>query len=659
MGTPNRQNNLLVKTKKYSAFPFSADVKTTYEIGKVVPFHKVIELMPGESWDCRVQGLTRFLPMSAPVMQRYEQDMIAMFVPYRLLWSEEAPIWDSNKFFNPSTLDANRPAVPFVKISQLFDSNFPQVNKSLFDYLGYPTFSNLYENLLAPTVSKFYLGSFFAVDATGINNQVRFNENASSISSLLDLSAADAGGYIEVVTDSSTVNPIRIYFYQDPSNLDPSDYTEDYPIKCVHTFFSWLLSKFPVGSQDVLAYGSDIQDPTEGSELSTRSIWVKVDSIEKVIAGLPGSYTVEGLWNSYLNYVFTEGVLSAVAEREVSLLPWLAYHKAYSDWFLNTTLIDPDAYMSALYNFTDQLVNDHKTLAEISSGHSSAGTAAAFISNCISDGDPCPRMWMDDYFTSAFPSASNGSDVSIPVNGTIPQLWTANRLQEFRMRVQLAGKRFIDQIRALWGVDVPDMRLQRTEVIGRWKTNLIVSDVLQNSTSTESSKLGEPAGYATAYGSDRLGHYTAQEPGLIVIVGSIRPTSAYVDQVSRLIYKSDYYDFENPIFDNVGMQAIMSDEIQPSLNGSNSIFGYTPRRYAEYMQNFNEVHGDFKLSLDYWHSARKFKVAPALNPDFISFSPEDNVNRIFADQAGSNVLSQFYFDMVVSRPLSRYVNYHL
>lgn len=57
MGTPNKVNNLLVKTKKYSVFPFSADVKTTYELGKVVPFHKCVELFPGESWDANVQAL--------------------------------------------------------------------------------------------------------------------------------------------------------------------------------------------------------------------------------------------------------------------------------------------------------------------------------------------------------------------------------------------------------------------------------------------------------------------------------------------------------------------------------------------------------------------------------------------------------------------------
>lgn len=657
MGTPNKVNNLLVKTKKYSVFPFSADVKTTYEPGKVVPFHKCVELFPGESWDSNVQGLTRFLPMQAPVMQRYEQDIVALFVPYRLLWSENAPIFNGEKFFNPATLDADRPAIPRVKMRQLFDSNEPRVTKSIWDYLCYPTFTHIYENFLVPFAMKFSNTAVYASTTQDLD----VVSSDGSLSSLVDITALNAHGYIDVLVDNDPLEPqyVRVYFYQYPENVANDFDQEGYSSAICYNFFGWLYEKFPSDVQSVLRTVG-IVDPSEvdpdSYEIQLRP---GISTLEEVVAGLPGSYTIAGLVDEYLNYLFTSGVLAASSEIKVSLLPWIAYHKAYSDWFLNTSMVDPDHYMAKLYDVVDKMVTGNKTLKEACGGHSLAGTEAAFISNSIGDGDPSPRMWMDDYFTTAYPSASRGSDVNIPVNGTIPQLWTANRLQEFRMRIQLAGKRFIDQIRALWGVEVPDMRLQRTEVVGRWKTHLIVSDVLQNSTSTESSKLGEPAGYATAYGSGKLGHYTAQEPGLLVIVGSVRPTTAYVDQVPRLIYKSDYYDFENPMFDNVGMQAIMMDELYPSLNGSSEVFGYSPRRYAEYMQNSNEIHGDFKLSLDYWHAARKFRQAPSLNPEFVAFTPEDNLNRIFASQEGSNIVSQFFFDMVVSRPLSRYVNYHL
>ena len=61
---------------------------------------------------------------------------------------------------------------------------------------------------------------------------------------------------------------------------------------------------------------------------------------------------------------------------------------------------------------------------------------------------------------------------------------------------------------------------------------------------------------------------------------------------------------------------------------TNKEFGYAPR-YAEYRYNPNEVHGEFRSSLRFWHMARSFKNAPMLNTSFITYD-NSNVDNVLA-----------------------------
>lgn len=602
MGTPNKQNNLLVKSPKYSIFDISEDRKLTMPIGRIVPVNNCgVELMPGDEIDIKLQHLTRFMPMLSPVFQRYVLDFIPCFVPYRLLWSEDYPIWNSNKFFNPATPDTDRPAIPMTSWHQLFTSLDSKVFGSVFDYLGYPTLTGLYDVLLNAVVS--YSGDSVPL---GFDSLFDWSDNVTPKTWSVKVTYLGTTKTLSSAGSESTTAFLR--------------------------FLDWLKRyKSAPATSDATSWDDYI--PT-----------------------IPGSYKYTQLVDEYINYMFVNFATAFVtsASRDLSLLPWLCYHKAVSDWFVRTDLTDPDSYMSAVQRAVSYLVGN-STLKQVYSTYDQWYKSAICSGSCVS------RLWMDDYFTTAMTSLQSGANVAIPVNGTIQQLWTANRLEQFRMRIQLAGKRFIDQIYQLFGVKVPDARLQRTEILGHLKYNIAVSDVLQTSQSEIDSSLGEFAGQGISTGSRHLCHYKAEEPGLLLVLASVRPTTSYVEHTNRLILKKDYYDFANPMFDNVGVQAIMNNELcyRP---GDTSVFGYSPRRYAEYMTGHSSVHGQFKTSLDYWHAARKFDLSssvPALNNAFISMDDADGLERVFASQSGDNVLCQLYFDQKVTRPLSRFVNYHM
>lgn len=607
MGTPNKQNNLLVKTPKYSIFDISADRKLSLPLGRIVPVNNCgVELMPGDEIDINLQHITRFMPMLSPVFQRYILDFVPCFVPYRLLWSEDAPIWNSNKFFNPATPDADRPAIPSCSWRQLFLNYDNKIFGSLLDYLGYPTLTGLYDVVLKADVT--YSGDS---DLLGFDDLFDWDANQSSKTWSIKVTYLGTNKTLSA-TGSETPNVSFLRF---------KDWLKRYK---------------------------------EAPQFSEATSW------DEYIPTIPGSQKYPNLVDEYINYIFinfTKVFFSANGAKDLSLLPFLCYHKAVSDWFIRTDMIDPDSYMSTLQSICSRLVSSANTLNYEYSASGGDINARHFIGS----GSCVPRLWMDDYFTTAMTSLQSGANVAIPVNGTIQQLWTANRLEQFRMRIQLAGKRFIDQIYQLFGVKVPDARLQRTEILGHLKFNIAISDILQTSQSDIDSSLGSFAGQGISTGSRHLCHYKADEPGLLLVLASVRPTTSYVEHTNRLILKKDYYDFCNPMFDNVGVQAIMNNELcyRP---GDTSVFGYSPRRYAEYMTGFSSVHGLFKTSLDYWHAARKFDLSssvPALNNAFISMDDADGLERIFASQSGDNVLCQIYFDQKVTRPLSRFVNYHM
>ena len=532
MGTRRSITDLQKGSPSFSMFPFDSDNKLSYKMGKVVPARRPIPIKAGEEMDCPVQGLTRFMPLEAPVMQRYIQDIIAFFVPTRLLWSEDCPIWNSNKFFNDATPDSSRPSVPMVKLSQLYNSNSGKVIGSVFDYLGYPTYTYVWEKMFNP--DRFIGGNVdFDQLHTEFDDNVQgyildvFDEKYVKFDVFFDVANPNVWGTMDLAFPDQTDLGIVVFF--SGSEFTPvlsGNYTNEVAVGVLN-FFAWFNQKFP----GVISVDS-----------STGKVTIPdtITDLDKLIAATGFPLTTSKVIDQYYQYVFNY-IIRSSSELEVSLIPWLCYHKMYADWFLNTTLIDPDEYMAEVYDVADKLltpVNGHyRTLSEIHT-HSYLGTAKAFSDNCLCDGECNPRMWMDDYFTTAYPNSSAGAGTQIPVNGSIQQFWVANRLEQYRLTTILAGKRFQDQVWAHRGVRMSDLRSQRVEVLGRWKSNMVISDVLQNSASDESSKLGTFAGLATCYGSDHLCHYKAEEPGLIMLMVSVRPTTAYVDQVDRMFYKS-------------------------------------------------------------------------------------------------------------------------
>lgn len=251
-------------------------------------------------------------------------------------------------------------------------------------------------------------------------------------------------------------------------------------------------------------------------------------------------------------------------------------------------------------------------------------------------------------------------DLSAALGATINDFREAMQLQRYNELVQRVGNRFKENIRGLYGINISDKRLDLPEYLGGGKAPIVISEVLQQSQTTEQSPQGTMAGKAisaSVFGNKK--HHFFEEHGVIISILSVRPRSSYSQGVPKLFRKFDRFEYGNPMFAQLGEQAVKTGELYWADDGHNDdTFGYLPR-YSEYKVLPSLVTGELRDTLTSWHLGRIFDTRPVLNGDFVSLR-NDNFSRIFAVTDGGlesefdPLIFQIFHHIRVRRPLPFY-----
>ena len=216
----------------------------------------------------------------------------------------------------------------------------------------------------------------------------------------------------------------------------------------------------------------------------------------------------------------------------------------------------------------------------------------------------------------------NTVDLSSATTFNVADLRLVFQIQKFLERNARAGARYTEFLASHFGVSPRDERLQRPEYIGGSKSPVIVSEVLQTTSTDATSPQGHMAGHGIAIGSQICGKYRATEFGLIMGIMSIMPRTMYQTGHNRQWLRRTKYDFYFPEFANLSEQAISNSEIYVSGtdNTDKAIFGYQGR-YDEMRTKQNMVCGQMRDVFSYWHLSRQFSSTPALNNTFVGCFP--------------------------------------
>jgi len=256
------------------------------------------------------------------------------------------------------------------------------------------------------------------------------------------------------------------------------------------------------------------------------------------------------------------------------------------------------------------------------------------------------------------------ADLSNATAATINQLRQAFSVQSLYELDARGGTRYVEILKAHFGVISPDFRLQRPEYLGGGSTKINSHPVPQTSPTSGSNPQGQLAAFATqSTAGERVGFSKSfVEHGYVIGLAAARADLTYQQGLNRMWSRSTRFDFYWPKLAELGEQAVLNKEIYaqgstvttPGLSDPDT-FGYIPR-YDEYRYKPSEIHGEFRstfaTSLDFWHMSEEFSACPVLESDFIESNTP--IDRALAVTGAPQLLFDAYYRYIHARPMPTY-----
>lgn len=257
------------------------------------------------------------------------------------------------------------------------------------------------------------------------------------------------------------------------------------------------------------------------------------------------------------------------------------------------------------------------------------------------------------------------ADPTISVN-TINDLRLAFATQRLLEKDARGGHRYRELVKAHFGVDVGDARVQVPEYLGGAHIPLNVMQVIQqSSTADEPSPLGETGAFSKTVHRQSMFTKSFVEHGMLFGFAMVRTDHSYQQGIRRMWSRRNRLDYYWPSLANIGEQAILNKEIFANgTSADNEVFGYQ-EAWADYRYRPNEITGDMRQrqgiiqtreSLSQWHYGDFYSSLPSLSDGWIQETTE-NIARTLAVQDTSlsdQFFGQFYFRARWARPMPMY-----
>ncbi len=251
------------------------------------------------------------------------------------------------------------------------------------------------------------------------------------------------------------------------------------------------------------------------------------------------------------------------------------------------------------------------------------------------------------------------ADLTNATSASVNDIRIAFATQHILERDARSGTRYVESLKARWGVTSPDFRLQRAEYLGGGSTPVNITPVQQQSaqpTPAADDKLGNLAAYGTAAGTHSWSK-SFVEHGVVIILGNLRGDISYSQGIDRYWLKSTRYDFVYPEMANIGEQAVEQGEIWADAGtpaNDRIVFGYQGR-YDEHRFLNSKLTGlmrpDAAGTLASWHLSEDFATAPTLGATFIVANTGVPLDRAIAIPSEPHMIADFYHSIKAAIPL--------
>lgn len=360
------------------------------------------------------------------------------------------------------------------------------------------------------------------------------------------------------------------------------------------------------------------------------------------------------------------GAVVTPSQQMVSMMPFLAYHRIYDDWYRDTRIQAPVFYPpSSLGNPNTAPFVPYVGVTSADQKNGPSLVISSVLGDGVELGSLRQRNWSKGYFTTAtpLPQAGGDSEIDITVDtdtGTgaisIAAIRAANSLAKWMERNNFSY-RYADQIYGQFGIYPDAAKMDRAIFLGRTRQTVYSRSVFQTAGGADDSVTDVVAakkGSSQAIGESSLvDSFRASEHGYLMAIFSLVPHSYYGTGNSREFNRLESEDFPFPLLAGMGDQAIKVSELV-GFTGQNAdsdtIFGYTDL-YAEYKYMEDEVHGRLRdgQGLSNFALKRSFDSAdpPQLGSQFLQIPTTalDEVQAVSTSAQGFSCWVDMFFPM--------------
>lgn len=214
--------------------------------------------------------------------------------------------------------------------------------------------------------------------------------------------------------------------------------------------------------------------------------------------------------------------------------------------------------------------------------------------------------------------------------------------QRFLEQSARGGTRYTELLVSMFGVNAPDLMLNRAEFLGGKSFPLSLTPVTD-----VGANLGNVGGMSSTVSGDYAFKKHFNEHGYILGFACVRTDRSYSQGVEPLWFRREKTDFYFPVFSHIGEQPVYKREIyvnDPTTSGS--VFGYK-EAWSEYRISLNRnsayMRSGVNNSLNVWNYSDDYTATPVFNSDWLT-EQKSIIDRTITIQNQMQFIADFWFD---------------
>lgn len=200
-----------------------------------------------------------------------------------------------------------------------------------------------------------------------------------------------------------------------------------------------------------------------------------------------------------------------------------------------------------------------------------------------------------------------GESPDLRLKFSVLALRQAEALQKWKEITQSVDANYRDQIKAHFGVNVPQSEAHMAKYIGGVARNLDISEVVNNFLPGPGNDSSQAYIYGKGVGSGRgsMTFNTGSGYYILMCIYHAVPLLDYaISAPDGQNLVTSVEDLPIPEFDNIGMESVpavelMNSSLYANVNSADKILGYNPR-YYNWKTKIDRIHGAFTTTLKDW-----------------------------------------------------------